>query len=153
MKSSATADSCIKMLYITDAIQLDESEIHFKFIRSPGPGGQHVNKAATAVQLRFDLAHSTSLPDHVRRRLIKLAKNRINTRGVLIISANRFRSQDLNRKDALDRLINLIVKSTRKIKPRRRTKPTIGSIKKRIEAKKRRGKLKYTRQSVTGGGD
>ena len=141
------------MLYITDAIQLDESEIHFKFIRSPGPGGQHVNKAATAVQLRFDLAHSTSLPDHVRRRLIKLAENRINTRGVLIISANRFRSQDLNRKDALDRLLHLIVKSTWETKPRRRTKPTLGSVKKRIESKKRRSKVKHARQSVTRVGD
>ena len=137
------------MLHVTDAIQLDESEIHFKFIRSPGPGGQHVNKAATAVQLRFDLAHSSSLPDHVRHRLIKLAKNRINAKGVLIISANRFRSQDLNRKDALDRLKHLIVKSTMEIRPRRSTKPTIASMKKRIEAKKRRGKLKHTRQSVS----
>jgi ribosome-associated protein len=136
------------MLHLTDAIKLDESEIHFKFIRSPGPGGQHVNKAATAVQLRFDLAHSSSLPDHVRHRLIKLAKNRINAKGVLIISANRFRSQDLNRKDALDRLKQLIVKSTMEIRPRRSTKPTIASKKKRIEAKKRRGKLKHTRQSV-----
>ena len=98
------------MLHVTDEIQLDESEIQFKFIRSPGPGGQHVNKAATAVQLRFDLTHSTSLPDHVRRQLIKLAQNRINNKGVLIISANRFRSQDLNRKDALDCLIHLIIK-------------------------------------------
>ena len=137
------------MLHVTDAIQLDESEIHFKFIRSPGPGGQHVNKAATAVQLRFDLAHSSSLPDHVRHRLKKLAKNRINAKGVLIISANRFRSQDLNRKDALDRLKHLIVKSTMEIRPRRSTKPTIASMKKRIEAKKRRGKLKHTRQSVS----
>ncbi|MDX2433807.1 MAG: alternative ribosome rescue aminoacyl-tRNA hydrolase ArfB [Desulfobacterales bacterium] len=137
------------MLHVTDAIQLDESEIHFKFIRSPGPGGQHVNKAATAVQLRFDLAHSSSLPDHVRHRLKKLAKNRINAKGVLIISANRFRSQDLNRKDALDRLKHLIVKSTIEIRPRRSTKPTITSMKKRIEAKKRRGKLKHTRQSVS----
>ena len=136
------------MLHLTDAIKLDESEIHFKFIRSPGPGGQHVNKAATAVQLRFDLAHSSSLPDHVRHRLTKLAKNRINAKGVLIISANRFRSQDLNRKDALDRLKQLIVKSTMEIRPRRSTKPTIASKKKRIEAKKRRGKLKHTRQSV-----
>ena len=137
------------MFHVTDAIQLDESEIHFKFIRSPGPGGQHVNKAATAVQLRFDLAHSSSLPDHVRHRLKKLAKNRINAKGVLIISANRFRSQDLNRKDALDRLKHLIVKSTIEIRPRRTTKPTIASMKKRIEAKKRRGKLKHTRQSVS----
>ena len=141
------------MLHVTDAIQLDESEIQFKFIRSPGPGGQHVNKAATAVQLRFDLTHSTSLPDHVRRRLIKLAQNRINSKGVLIISANRFRSQDLNRKDALNRLMHLIIKSTLKTKPRRRTKPTNASIKKRIGAKKRRGKLKHTRQTVTRSGE
>ena len=141
------------MLQVTDAIQLDEREIQFKFIRSPGPGGQHVNKAATAVQLRFDLAHSTSLPDHVRSRLTKLAKNRINTKGVLIISANRFRSQDLNRKDALDRLLHLIVKSTWETKPRRRTKPTLGSVKKRIESKKRRSKVKHARQSVTRVGD
>ena len=137
------------MLQVTDAIQLDEREIQFKFIRSPGPGGQHVNKAATAVQLRFDLAHSTSLPDHVRSRLTKLAKNRINTKGVLIISANRFRSQDLNRKDALDRLLHLIVKSTWETKTRRRTRPTLGSVKKRIESKKRRSKVKRARQSVT----
>jgi len=141
------------MLQVTDAIQLDEREIQFKFIRSPGPGGQHVNKAATAVQLRFDLAHSTSLPDHVRSRLTKLAKNRINTKGVLIISANRFRSQDLNRKDALDRLLHLIVKSTWETKPRRRTKPTLGSVKKRIESKKRRSKVKHARQSVIRVGD
>jgi len=141
------------MLNITDAIQLDESEIQFKFIRSPGPGGQHVNKAATAVQLRFDLAHSSSLPDQVRQRLTELAKNRINSKGILVINANRFRSQDLNRKDAIDRLIDLIMKSTRGKKPRRRTKPTIASIKKRVEVKKRRSKLKHTRQSVTYGGD
>ena len=141
------------MLQVTDEIQLDENEIHFKFVRSPGPGGQHVNKAATAVQLRFDLIHSTSLPDHVRSRLLKLAKNRINAKGVLIISANRFRSQDLNRKDALDRLIHLIVKSTWVTKPRRKTKPTSGSVKRRIEAKKRRSKLKNTRQQISSPGD
>ncbi len=140
------------MLQITDTIQLDESEIHFKFIRSPGPGGQHVNKAATAVQLRFDLAHSFSLPDQVRQRLIELAKNRINNKGVLIINASRFRSQDLNRKDAVDRLIHLILKSVRKRKSRRRTKPTKASIKKRIEAKKRRSKLKHMRHSITSNG-
>ncbi|MGB3647920.1 MAG: peptide chain release factor-like protein, partial [Desulfobulbales bacterium] len=73
------------MVRITDAIELDESEIHFKFIRSPGPGGQHVNKAATAVQLRFDVLHSASLPENVRLRLRQIAKNRINSRGILII--------------------------------------------------------------------
>ncbi len=136
------------MFHVTDTIELDESEIHFKFIRSPGPGGQHVNKAATAVQLRFDVAHSKSLPENVRLRLLQLAKNRINARGVLIISANRFRSQDLNRKDSLDRLRELIAKSAQRLKPRFRTKPTMGSIKKRKGAKQRRSKLKNSRQSV-----
>ena len=137
------------MVRVTDTIGLAESEIHFKFIRSPGPGGQHVNKAATAVQLRFDVEHSTSLPENVRLRLQQFAKNRINARGILIINANRFRSQDLNRKDALDRLVELIAKAAKRIKPRYRTKPTIGSIKKRKEAKQRRSKLKRSRQPVT----
>jgi ribosome-associated protein len=141
------------MFEVTDAIKLAESEIHFKFIRSPGPGGQHVNKAATAAQLRFDLAHSTSLPDYVRHNLLKLAKKRINSKGVLIINASRFRSQDLNRKDAIERLLHLIEKSAHRTKPRRGTKPTFASIKRRIGAKKRRGKLKHTRRSVSGNDD
>ena len=141
------------MLRITDTILLDESEIKFKFVRSPGPGGQHVNKAATAVQLRFNVQNSVSLPAHVRQCLFKLAKNRINSRGYLIISASRFRSQDLNRKDALDRLVKLIIEAAQEIKPRRRTKPTIGSLKKKIEAKKRRSKLKRARKSVVWSGD
>jgi ribosome-associated protein len=141
------------MLQITEAIQLDESEIHFKFIRSPGPGGQHVNKAATAVQLRFDVLHSTGLPDRVRRRLMSLARNRITTRGILTITANRFRSQDLNRKDALARLANLIVRSSHEIKPRRRTKPTIASRKRQEENKMRRSKLKRTRRPVAWSGE
>lgn len=141
------------MLQITETIQLDESEIHFKFIRSPGPGGQHVNKAATAVQLRFDVVHSASLPDSVRRRLITLARNRINAQGILVISASRFRSQDLNRKDALERLTDLVARSTLEIKPRRKTKPTGASVKKRVEAKQKRSKLKRTRQTVTWSGE
>ena len=141
------------MLRVTDTILLDESEINYKFVRSPGPGGQHVNKAATAVQLRFDVRNSVSLPSHVRQNLLKLAKNRINTRGYLIISASRFRSQDLNRKDAQERLVELINKATQEYKPRRRTKPTIGSLRKRIETKKRRGKLKHARQSVVWSGE
>jgi ribosome-associated protein len=137
------------MVRVTDLIELDEKEIHFKFIRSPGPGGQHVNKASTAVQLRFDVIHSTSLPENVKLRLLQLAKNRINTRGILTITANRHRSQGLNRKDALDRLAALIAKSAQRVKCRRRTKPTIGSIKKRKEVKQRRSKLKRSRQSVS----
>jgi len=141
------------MLRITDTIALDENEIQVKFIRSPGPGGQHVNKAATAVQLRFDVRQSTGLPDKVKARLLQLAKNRINTRGILIITANSYRSQDLNRRDALDRLRALILKSAANIKPRRRTKPTIGSVRKRKEAKQRLSKLKHSRQPVTWNGD
>ena len=137
------------MVRITDAMKLDEREIHFKFIRSPGPGGQHVNKTATAVELRFDVRHSISLPENVRLRLQQLAGNRINNKGILIINANRFRSQDLNRKDAVDRLKALIAKASQRQKKRRRTKPTIGSIKKRKETKQRRGKLKHSRKSVT----
>ena len=141
------------MVRVTDTIELDETEIRFRFIRSPGPGGQHVNKAATAVQLRFDVKHSTSLPENVRSRLLQLAKNRINARGILIINANRFRSQDLNRKDGLERLAALIAKSAQKRKSRRKTKPTIGSLKKRKEAKQRRGKLKRSRSTVTWNGE
>jgi len=141
------------MIHITDAIQLDENEIQYRFVRSPGPGGQHVNRAATAVQLRFDLAHSISLPEDIRFRLKKIAQNRINSKGVLTIQANRFRSQDLNRKDALERLIQLIVASCRKTKHRRRTKPTLVSRKKRLDAKKRQSKLKQTRRSIVLTGD
>ena len=141
------------MVRVTDAIELAESEIHFKFIRSPGPGGQHVNKAATAVQLSFDVRHTSSLPEHVRFRLLKLAKNRINAKGILIINANRFRSQDLNRKDSLERLKNLIIQASQKRKPRHRTKPTMGSIKKRKEAKKRRSTLKRSRKPLTNQGE
>ena len=141
------------MVLISNAIELDESEIHFKFIRSPGPGGQHVNKAATAVQLYFDVKHSSSLPESVRLRLFQLAKNRINARGILIITANRFRSQEQNRKDAMERLTTLIGQAAQKEKPRRRTKPTKLSILKRKEYKQRRSRLKRSRQSVTWQGE
>ena len=136
------------MIRLTDAIELDESEIRFKFIRSPGPGGQHVNRAATAVQLSFDVKRSASLPEHVRLRLLQSARNRINARGILIITANRFRSQDLNRKDSLDRLCKLIIQAAQQTKVRHRTKPTTASLKKRKEAKQRRSKLKRSRQPV-----
>jgi ribosome-associated protein len=140
------------MIRITDAIELDDSEIDYKFIRSPGPGGQHVNKTATAVQLRFNVKHSPSLPTNVRHRLLELAQNRINNRGILVINASRFKSQDLNRKDALDRLTALIVKAGYKPKFRRRTKPTARSLKRRKEVKQRRSRLKQSRQSVTWNG-
>jgi len=141
------------MIPVTNTIVLDEKEIRFKFIRSPGPGGQHVNKAATAVQLRFDVKHSASLPEYVRSRLLQLAKNRINASGILIIHANSYRSQDLNRKEALERLAALIAKAAQKRKTRRKTKPTISSLRKRKEAKQRSSKLKRSRQKVSWNGE
>jgi ribosome-associated protein len=141
------------MIRVTDTIKLDENEIQFKFIRSPGPGGQHVNKAATAVQLRFDVKHSPSLPENVRSRMQQLTRNRINANGILIISANRFRSQDLNRKDAIEKLTGLIAQSAEKRKKRRKTKPTFTSLKKRKEAKQRQAKLKANRQKVSWAGE
>ena len=136
------------MIRITDDIALDEKDLNFKYIRSPGPGGQHVNKAATAVQLGFDLEHA-ALPETVRSRLRQLARNRINARGILIINANRFRSQDLNRKDALARLAAFIVESLYTKKSRRRTKPTLSSVKKNREIKKKRSRLKRSRKPVS----
>ena len=123
------------MVRVTNEITIDENEIQFRFIRSPGPGGQHVNKAATAVQLRFNVIQSTSLPEKIRLRLLQIARSRINSKGILVINANRFRSQNLNRKDVLDRLVALIFKATQRVKPRRRTKPTLGSVIKKKEAK------------------
>lgn len=136
------------MLQVTETIGLLESEIHFKFIRSPGPGGQHVNRAATGVQLRFDVRHSTSLPEFVRRRLLLSLGGRISSEGILVITATRFRSQDLNRKDAVERLAALIAGAARRVKVRHKTKPTPGSIRKRKERKERRGSLKRSRQKV-----
>jgi Protein chain release factor B len=137
------------MISITSAIAIDESEIREEFIRSSGPGGQNVNKVATAVQLRFDAANSPSLPDDVRRRLIRLAGRRMTGGGVLIIDARRFRTQERNRQDAINRLIDLIRKATEKPKPRRRMGPTPASKVRRLDAKRRRSETKQKRQTVS----
>lgn len=134
------------MIQITKKIFINESEIKEEFIRSSGPGGQRVNRVATAVQLRFDAANSPSLPLDVRDRLLRIAGKRATEKGVLIIDARRYRSQEKNRKDALDRLIKLIAKATQKPKVRRKTKPTYESIKKRLEAKRRRSRIKKLRR-------
>jgi len=129
-------------------LPIDEKEILFKYTRAPGPGGQHVNKVATAVQLRFDINNSRSISEVVRDRLIGIAGNRITIKGILIINASRFRSQDLNRRDALNRLAGLFDKAASPQKNRHKTKPTNASRKKRIEGKKRRSKVKHSRRSV-----
>jgi ribosome-associated protein len=133
------------MIRITDDIALDEREIHEEFVRASGPGGQHVNKVSTAVQLRFDVAHSLSLPDYVRSRLLVLAGRRLTLDGVLILSAERFRSQKRNRCDALARLVELIREATEVDKPRYATRPTRASKQRRLDQKQRRGDNKKLR--------
>jgi len=134
---------------ITRSLAIDESEIQQEFIRASGPGGQKVNKVATAVQLRFDVRHSPSLPDDVRRRLTRLAGRRMNEEGVLVITARRFRTQERNRQDAMDRLIELIRRAAEEPKPRRKTKPPPESKRRRLEAKRRRAQTKRLRRPVT----
>lgn len=136
------------MIQVTHNISIDESEIQEEFIRSSGPGGQNVNKVATAVQLRFDVANSTSLPDDVRQRLISLARSRITEDGVLIINAQRFRTQRRNRQDAMERFVELIRKAAREPKIRRKTRPTLASKMQRLETKQRRSRTKRLRQPV-----
>ena len=135
------------MIRITDAIALDERELDERFIRASGPGGQNVNKLATAVQLRFDVRHSPSLPAPVRARLEKLCGNRLTNDGVLVIAAQRFRTQERNRQDALDRLIDLIARAAVAPKPRRPTRPTAGSRERRLAGKKIRATVKGWRAS------
>ncbi|MCD6570150.1 MAG: aminoacyl-tRNA hydrolase [Deltaproteobacteria bacterium] len=134
------------MIRITRTIAIHESEIQQEFIRSSGPGGQNVNKVATAVQLRFDVRKSPSLPDDVRERLIHLAGRRVTEDGVLIIHARRFRTQDRNRQDAIDRLIELIRKACERPKIRQKTRPTLASKRHRFETKRFRGKIKQMRR-------
>ena len=137
------------MIQVTEYISIPESEIKFEFVRSSGPGGQNVNKVATAVQLRFDVVNSSSLPDDVRQRLMKIARNRINEKGELIIKARRYRSQERNRRDATDRLIALIQKAAIKPKPRIPKKPSPEAKKRRLEEKHRRSEIKKLRRKIT----
>ena len=133
------------MIRITDHIALDESELVESFIRASGPGGQNVNKLSTAVQLRFDVRRSPSLTDEVRARLERLAGRRLTREGVLVITAQSHRTQERNRADALDRLVALIRQAAVRPVPRRPTKPTKASRRRRLESKKRRGGIKALR--------
>jgi len=136
------------MIQISPSISIDESEILESFVRDSGPGGQNVNKVSTAVQLRFDLAHTGSLPEDVCKRLISLAGNRIAKDGILAIEARRFRTQGRNREDAIYRLVELIRRAAQEPKIRRKTRPTLGSKIRRLEIKRRGAETKRVRGPV-----
>jgi ribosome-associated protein len=133
------------MIAITDTLGIDESEVSETFIRASGPGGQNVNKVASAVQLRFDARQSGSLPQAVRERLERLAGHLASQDGVLVITARRFRSQERNRADALDRLVALIRRAATVPRRRRPTRPSMASRERRLGAKARRARLKQER--------
>ncbi|MFC1893386.1 alternative ribosome rescue aminoacyl-tRNA hydrolase ArfB [Chloroflexota bacterium] len=141
------------MIHITRTIMIDETEIQEYFVRASGPGGQNVNKVATTVQLRFDVANSRSLPEEVRERLISLAGNRITEDGILIIEARRFRTQGRNREDATDRLVKLIRNAAQRPTIRRKTRPTLASKIRRLESKHRGAEIKRVRGPVHAGNE
>jgi ribosome-associated protein len=138
------------MLRVTSAIAIDESELEERFVRASGPGGQNVNKVASAVELRFDAARSAALDEGTRARLAAFAGTRMTSDGVLVIDARRFRTQAQNRKDARDRLVALLRKAAVRPTPRRRTRPSSGSVERRITTKRRRAEAKARRRSVSG---
>ena len=137
------------MIRVTDSITIDDSELTEDFVRSSGPGGQNVNKLSTAVQLRFDVRRSPSLPNDVAVRLMQLAGSRLTKDGVIVITAQRFRSQERNRADALDRLVELIRRAATPPRPRRPTRPNAAARERRLADKARRARLKQRRTTVS----
>ena len=136
------------MIIITSTLSIDENELHFDFIRSSGPGGQNVNKTSTAVQLRFDVANSATLPEDVKKRLIQISGKKITDNGILIIDARRHRTQVRNRNDSVKRLVTLIKQAAQKFKPRKKTPPPVRSKEKRLKNKHHRSEIKKQRQPI-----
>lgn len=134
------------MITIRPSLELNENEIHYAFYHSSGPGGQNVNKVATAVQLRFDVLHSPSLPEPVRTRLIKLAGRRMTKEGELVISSSRYRTQDANKEDALNKLVTLIREAAQPPRQRRATNPSRASVERRLQHKRQHAHKKSERQ-------
>jgi ribosome-associated protein len=136
------------MIEITADIRIDENELHFDFVRSSGPGGQHVNKVSTTVQLRWNARQSSAISAAVFERLKTAAGRRLSLEGVLMIQAGRFRSQERNRQDAVERFVQLIRKAAEKPTPRRKTRPTKASREKTLAEKKHRSRIKGARKRV-----
>jgi len=136
------------MMRVNRTIAIDDSEVSFEFIRSSGPGGQNVNKVATAVRLRFDARRSPSLPADVRERLLRIAGRKAGEDGVLTILARRYRTQEANRRDAVKRLIDLVRVASEKPRKRHETKPTAASKKRRLDTKRLRARTKDARRTI-----